>query len=353
MHKKSLMFAVIFASSVLNYGFASDRNIAKEIEEKAVYIPLNNHPVFEKKARHASSNSHSVFNVSCSMDGNYYAGANETKTVTIRETESGNVFRKITRFDNIRAVEFNPSSSLVILGLFSGSIEVWDISTGNLLKTFRSLGGPISDMEYSNDGKYLVVAGGMGNAKSMGVKIYDANTFEELHFINNAAPYESISIDKNSNIFAVSTWHGISLYELHSGELIYKHSGGSSYFDISLINNAETLTFSEYIGKDKSSAVVLDLKRKKVVLSLLTGVGVSGVISSSDGSILFLAGDDGVVGIFDMESKEWLNHATPDGGTIKSMRLCRNKYLITGHWYNAVNVIDIFNGDVIRSHPGG
>jgi WD40 repeat protein len=112
----------------------------------------------EDKAEYIGSNVHPVFYVSCSMEGKYYAGANETKTITIRETESGKIARKIERSINIRAVEFNPSSKLVVLGLFSGTIEVWDIGTGKLLKTFKSLGGPILDMEYSSDGKYFLAA---------------------------------------------------------------------------------------------------------------------------------------------------------------------------------------------------
>ncbi len=338
MHSIKLVLLFLVAPLLWGSVFASDRTIAKEIKDKAEYIHSNVHP---------------VFNVSCSMEGKYYAGANETKTITIRETESGDIIHKITRSNNIRAVEFNPSSDLVILGLFSGTIEVWDMRTGELLKTFSSLGGPISDMEYSSDGKYFVVAGGMGNTKSIGVKIYDGSSLEELHFINDAAPYESISIDKNSKIFAVSTWHGISLYELRSGKLIYKYAPGGSYFDISLSNNAQTLTFSEYLSNDKSSAVVLDLKQNEVVLSLLAGAGVSGAIISNDGSMLIVSGDDGVVGIFDIESKKWLNHATPNGGTIQSMSLCGSQHLVTGHWHNAVNVIDIFTGKLLRSHPGG
>ena len=338
MLNKILIFSFLFASSVPYSGFASDTAIIKEIQDKAKYIQSDNRP---------------VYNVSCSMDGKYYAGANETKTITIRETESGKVISRIKRYNNIRALEFAPSSSLVLIGFFSGTIEVWDIVSGRPIKTFKALGGPISDIAFSEDGKYFVVAGGMGNTKSMGVKIYDASNYEELHFINNAVPYESISIDNDSKIFAVSTWHAIFFYELPSGKLIDKFGDGYSYFDISLSNNASILTFAQNISAEKSYAVVLDLKNKHVVLSLLTGVPVSGSILSHDGSMLFVGGDDGVVGIFDMESKKWLNHATPTGGTIKSMRLCGNRYLITGHWYNRVNVIDIFNGDVIRSNQGG
>jgi WD40 repeat protein len=232
-------------------------------------------------------------------------------------------------------------------------LEVWDIGAGKLLKKISSLGGPISDMEYSNDGKYFVVAGGMGNSKSIGIKIYDGNTLEELHFINEAAPYESISIDKKSKIFAVSSWHGISLYELSTGKLIDEYTSGAAYFDISLSNNAETLTFADYLGENKSYAVVLDIKRKNVVLSLQNDGGVRSAIISNDGSMIFVAGNDGVVGIFDFGLKEWLNHATPNGGSIISMSQCGNMHLITGHWHNAVNVIDIFTGNLLRSHPGG
>ena len=338
MHKIILIFVFLFASSVMHCGFASDTAIIHEIKDKAEYIQSNNLP---------------VYNVACSMDGKYYAGANETKTITIRETESGKVISKIKRYDNIRAVEFVPSSSLVLIGLFSGTIEVWDIVSGNLIKTFKALGGPISDIAYSDDGKYFVVAGGMGNIRSMGVKIYDASNYKELHFINNGVPYESISIDKNSKKFAVSTWHGIFFYELPSGKLIDHFGEEYSYFDISLSNNASILTFAQNISAGKSYAVVLDLTNERVVLSLLTGVTVSGALLSRDGSMLYVGGDDGVVGIFDMESKKWLNHATSSGGTIKSMSLCGSKYLITGHWYNKVNVIDIFNGNVIRINQGG
>lgn len=338
LHSIKSIFFFFLAFLAWNSGFASDRTISKEIEEKAEYVHSSVRP---------------VYNVSCSMDGKYYAGANETKTITVRETNSGKVISKIKTNNNIRSVEFSPSSNLLALGLFNGSIEVYDISTAELVKTFMSLGGPISDMEYSNDGNYFVVAGGSGDAEKIGVKIYDGNSLEELRFINHVASYESFSIDRNSEIFAVSTSRGISLYELNSGDLVYRHAPGSSYTDISLSNNAETLTFSEYIGKDKSFAVILDLKRNKVVLSLATGVGVTGAIMSNDGSMFFVSRDDGVVGIFDIDSMKWLSHATPNGGTIQSMSLCGNEQLITGHWHNAVNVIDISNGDLVRSHSGG
>ena len=337
MKNKYLLLIIFLMSTTVNHSFALDKKIAKEIEEQAKYIHSDVNP---------------VFNVSCSMDGKIYSGANETKTITIRDTESGKIIRKITRNSNIRAIEFDPSSKLAIIGFFNGDIEVWSIDSGKLLKEINSLGGPISDIEYSSDGKYLVVAGGTGNYSGVGIKVYDAKSFKEKYFINKVATYDSISIDHDSNIFAVSTWSGIFIYELSSGSLIDKLGDEYSYFDISLSNNAEVITFNQFI-KSKSYAVVLNLKSRKVLLSLKTGIAVGGVIISNDGSMLFVGGDDGVVGILDMESRSWLSHATTKGGTIKSMRLCGNRHLITGHWHNSVNVIDIFNGKVIRSHSGG
>lgn len=289
-----------------------------------------------------------ISSVSCSPNNAYYSSAKESKTVSIRKIIDGSVELEIhSQSGNIRSLAFDSSSKYLALGTFSGHVEVWDIQNRKRLKVIASaLSGQINDIEFSSDGKYLAVTG--GNYKP-GVKVFDMKNFTEMYYIKEDTTHNSIKISHDSDILAVGTSNGLSLYKLDTGHLLKKIDTGD-IFKVDFSHDGKFIAFNGFVNSYKYAAVVWNIKLNKIEYAISDGIGILGAVFTPDDSILSVASNDGVLRQFDADKRKWLGYVASPGGSIKSIENCGNQYVVTGHWYDTVNVIDILSNKVIRTH---
>jgi WD40 repeat protein/DNA-binding SARP family transcriptional activator len=128
-----------------------------------------------------SANSGNVRSVNFSPDGRRLATAHEDGSIRIWNTsqvESGLenseklLYTLIGHSNTVFDAEFSPDGTRLATCSFDGTIRLWDVETGReQLVLAEDTPGP--DLDFSQNGKYLVLAGGDGTARVFVLPIED------------------------------------------------------------------------------------------------------------------------------------------------------------------------------------
>jgi YD repeat-containing protein len=94
--------------------------------------------------------------------------------VSIWDWERGEVDRKVN-VTGANALDIDPTGSTLAAGRFDGTVELREVSSGQLVRRFGAHSGDVWDLSYSPNGERIATAGGDGT-----VKLFDAEGDEEL-----------------------------------------------------------------------------------------------------------------------------------------------------------------------------
>jgi WD40 repeat protein len=286
------------------------------------------------------SNKIGFLSVTCSTNGEYYGGANGIKRLVIRRVDDGSVVKDIkSKRVGIQSFEFDPSSNNIAIGYTDGMLSVESLN-GESKEIYADLPlRGITDIEYSSDGKYVVAA---GHSK---VIVLNAKDLSEIYTVSDMSTHLAIRINKDNSILAVGKTRGLTLLNFKDGSEI-QHLGNSGVFSIDFSSDGRLLAF-DYIRHGVIWSLTEDKLDHSVINSVLTRIAIN-----TDGSTMLIGGVDGVVRQIDLRSQTEINHITVPGGSIRSMETCGGKYLITGHSYDIMNVLDLLSGRIVRTHQG-
>jgi hypothetical protein len=145
-------------------------------------------------------------------------------------------------FDNrISTVIFSPDGKYLLSGTWGSAIRMWDVSTGQNIKTFTGHTGRINSLAFSPDGRHILSA-----ARDNLVKIWDAATGQELRTLTgHTGEVRSIAFSNKPYIVisggadgTIRFWNSntgeefIRFVDLNDGEWIIITSDG--YYNSSL-----------------------------------------------------------------------------------------------------------------------
>ena len=122
--------------------------------------------------RKISTGEGGILSIIFSPDGQYIASGGWGMSVKIWEVNSGQLLKTLTgHSDSITSLSYSPDGSKIISSANTDPIaKIWDVGTGSLIDTFTH-GGGISTVRFSNTGKYIATGGRDGV-----INIFDAMT---------------------------------------------------------------------------------------------------------------------------------------------------------------------------------
>lgn len=121
----------------------------------------------------ASQNLYIVMSVACSPDEKEFASAGISPTINIHEIETGSVLRSFAgHTEAVTSLAYSPDGKLLASGSLDWSIRVWDPALGTQLHMLERANS-IKAVAFSLDGKYVRSADHYGN---IGCWQYDSGT---------------------------------------------------------------------------------------------------------------------------------------------------------------------------------
>lgn len=127
------------------------------------------------------------------------------------------------RLNNINYATTSPDGK-IIASRSGGSIKLWDINTGKLLRTLGAHSQSVNAIAISPDGKTLA-----SGSDDRTIKIWDLNTGELLRTLaGHAYAVTAVAISPDSKTLASGNGRTIKLWNLHTGKPLHtleEHSG--------------------------------------------------------------------------------------------------------------------------------
>jgi len=137
--------------------------------------------------RRWQNESDDVHTLSYSPDGKQLLGCSQLRIATIWDVASGAKQQSFETSDWIRAAAFSPNGRQVVTGGGdkSGELLLWDVRSGEKLRTLRGHALPVVAMAFSPDGRRLLSAASDsdGGARNK-VILWDIATGESLHVLS-------------------------------------------------------------------------------------------------------------------------------------------------------------------------
>ncbi|MBD2018428.1 WD40 repeat domain-containing protein [Microcoleus sp. FACHB-53] len=270
-----------------------------------------------------------VYSVAISPDGQTLASCGDDKTIKIWNLNTGDLLRTFTgHSDIVWSVTFSPDGQILASCSEDKTVKIWKLDTGELLSTLLGHSEAVVSITFSPDGKILVSGSG-----DKTVKVWNLSTGTQLHTLSGySGAILWLAISPNGQTLVTgSEYSGIKLWELATGNFLGTFS--ELYFLATISLDGKTLAYASDWNSSRTIEL-WNLESDELLCYLATESEVnnqySSIAVSSEGKNVAGGTEDGTIKIFDRDigkliyilcghSKSVLSVTfSPDGQTLVS-----------------------------------
>ena len=192
-----------------------------------------------------------------------------------------NIYVGLGHSGYINSVAITPDGKYIVSGagflLDDNTIKLWDIKSGEEIRTFEGHSNSVNSVAITPDGKYIV-----SGSHDKTIKLWDINSGEEIRtFVGHSGTVESVTITPDGKyIISGSSDNTIKLWDINSGEEIaqfvsfndgewitstkdgYYNCSSNAYKYFNFQNNKEVIT-------GKTHPIYKQRKRKNLLKDIL------------------------------------------------------------------------------------
>ena len=202
---------------------------------------------------------------------------------------------------NCRAVGITPDGKYVITAV-GEDILVWDASASIIKNHIKGHTAPITCLEISRNGKYLVTG-----SEDKTVKLWNLESFSLMNtFRGHEARVSSVSFSPNNEFIASGSFDMTAkIWRLNSKRVYANLEGHSNW-----VTSVDFSTNSQYIitGSADKTAKLWNFSQKTEIgnFSGHFNGAITKVVLSPDGEMAFIGSDDGFVRSFNIHSNSFI-----------------------------------------------
>ena len=120
--------------------------------------------------------SSSVSSVAVTPDGKYVVSGSSDETIKLWDIKTGEVIRTFEGHTSyVSSVAVTSNGKYVVSGSWDETIKLWDIKTGEIIKEFKGHTSYVSSVAVTPDGKYIVSGSDDKTIKLWDIKICECN----------------------------------------------------------------------------------------------------------------------------------------------------------------------------------
>lgn len=315
----------------------------------------------ETSSDSVASTDSSISSATLSCDGKTLA-LGIHKTIKLWNIVTGNQIKTLKGHENtILSLAFSPDGKTLISGSDIankgyGMIRVWDVEIGQQIKSFESHAKRIWSVAYSPDGKTVASGSDFG-----AVKLWSIETGQQIKSLEGLLfPVLTISFSPDGKTLAAGgNDRIIKLWDVRSGQQIKSLEGSSgSILSIAFSPDGKTLVSGiDSVGSGQSQIKLWSVESgqplKTFNVDLLFREAVS-VSFSPDGKIVAYSGNfDDDVKLLNIENGQQIKSLDGHSGAVMSVAFSLDgKILASGSYDKTVKLWDIETGRQIKSFEG-
>lgn len=145
----------------------------------------------------------------------FFNGAGSYKTSNLIDVNNGSIFANL---HDILWLRFSNDGSYFALYSGEGTTDVWNIKTGEIVKSFEYFNAqPV----FSNDSKKLAIYSLDDKTGNLGIDIYDVSSWKKIQRLNAPHRYAELYFNKDATkVFILDVAGIVRCYSVSTGELL-------------------------------------------------------------------------------------------------------------------------------------
>jgi WD40 repeat protein/serine/threonine protein kinase len=207
--------------------------------------------------------------------------------------------------DGVMAVAFHPDGVHACSASEDGTVRLWDLRTGEVIRTFRGHTGTVTCVAVSPDGRYLLSGGG-----DQTVRLWDVGTGRELQsFYETTGQVRGVAFSPDGRLGLSATAErggAVRLWDVHGGKLIpvdrrfeTAQEGAYSYYGVAFSPDGRRFLATTYEG----SVWIWDARTGQALPELRGHAGyVISAAFSLDGDRVLSASFDGSLRLWNVRT---------------------------------------------------
>jgi len=147
------------------------------------------------------------------LNDNLVISANHANLVKVWDVKTGNIIRTFAGHDDwVYSIKLTSDNKTLISGSFDHTIKIWDFSSGKLLNTLKGHSDGVSLLALSTDNRYLY-----SYSVDMQIKIWDLQKGEEATSFSTGTKVLGMSVSADGKYLAVALEDNtIAVYSIDS-----------------------------------------------------------------------------------------------------------------------------------------
>ncbi|MBD2205328.1 serine/threonine protein kinase [Calothrix sp. FACHB-1219] len=273
--------------------------------------------------------SNPVDSVAISPDGNTLASGSWDKTIKLWNLATGEQIRTFSgHSDTVNSVAFSPNGNTLASGSWDKTIKLWNLATGEQIRTLKVHSNTVISVAFSPDGNTLA-----SGSSDKTIKLWNLATGEQIRtFSGHSDTVNSVAFSPDGKtLVSGSDDKTIKLWNLATGEEIRTLTGHSyTIYSVAFSPDGKTLAS----GSDDNTIKLWNLATGEEIRTL-TGHSYTiwSVAFSPDGNILASGSRDNTIKLWNLATGEQIR-------------------TLTGHDYEVISVAISPDGKTLASGSG-
>ena len=286
--------------------------------------------------------------IAWSPDGQTLASGSNDNEVILWDVQSGEKLRTLAGHTSlVSSVAWSPDGQTLASGSWDNTVILWDAQSGEKLRTLAGHTSYVYSVDWSPDG-HTLASGGYGT-----VILWDVQSGEKLHTLAGHTDYvRSVAWSPDGKTLASgSADNTVILWDAQSGEELRTLAGHTrSVNSVAWSPDGQTLASGSY-----DDTIILWDAQSGEKLRTLAGhtSSVNSVAWSPDGLTLASGGYDNEVILWDAQSGEKLRTLVGHTYWVYSVAWSPDgKTLASGSWDDTIILWDAHSGEKLRTLAG-
>ena len=242
------------------------------------------------------------------------------------------------------AAALSPDGTRCVTGSYDTNVRLWNMQTGELLRTLAGHTNIVGAAAFSADGKYILTG-----SNDLTAKLWDASTGELVRtFERNPSVVHTVAISPDDNVVVVGAHGGTNIWDARTGERLHVILGHTRPISAMALSPEGTQVLT---GGEDARVRLWSVETGDLVRDFEGHTdNVVAVAFSPDGSKVVSGGWDYSIRVWDRATGQQTG-AVHGGGVVRVLSVSPNGVYLLSSATNELTLWNLYTGDILGSAP--